>query len=183
MFSTRRRIALPLFAALMLGLLAIGVSACGSGNPREVEEGEVVKVGGLKYTVIFSRYLNENDNEDAAYLSGQEPPGENANYFGVFLQVQNTSHETKGLVDRLTITDAEDNVYNALPSESEFAFPLGGSVEENEQIPVLDSTAQMGAIQGSVAIFELPEEVSANRPLLLHIPGPPGESGVVKIDL
>jgi hypothetical protein len=183
MFSTHRRLALPLFAALMLGLLAIGVSACGSGNPREVEEGEVVKVGGLKYSVIFSRYLNESDQEDAAYLTGQEPPGEDSNYFGVFLLVQNTSHETKGLVDQLTITDAEDNVYKALSSESEFAFPLGGSVEENEQIPVLDSSAQMGAIQGSVAIFELPEEVSSNRPLLFHIPGPPGESGTVKLDL
>jgi hypothetical protein len=183
MLSTHRRIALPLFAALMLGLLAIGVSACGSGNPREVEEGEVVKVGGLKYTVIFSRYLNENDNEDAAYLTGQNPPGEDSNYFGVFLQVQNTSHETKGLVDRLTITDADDNVYDALPSESEFAFPFGGQVEENEQIPVLDSTAQMGAIQGAVAVFELPEAVSGQRPLLLHIPGPAGESGVVELDL
>ena len=48
---------------------------------------------------------------------------------------------------------------------------------------MLDSTAQSGPIQGSVAIFELPEEVSANRPLLLHIPGSLGESGVVKIDL
>jgi hypothetical protein len=183
MFSTHRRIALPLFAALMLGLLAIGVSACGSGNPREVEEGEVVKVGGLKYTVIFSRYLNENDNEDVAYLSGQQPLKEDSNFFGVFLQVQNTTHATIGLANRLTITDAEDNVYNALPSESEFAFPFGGHVEENEQIPVLDSTAQMGAIQGAVAIFELPEAVSGDRPLLLHIPGPLGESGVVEIDL
>jgi hypothetical protein len=183
MFSTHRRIALALFAALMLGLLAIGVSACGSGDPHEVEEGEVVKVGGLKYTVIFSRYLNENDNEDVAYLSGQQPPKEDSNFFGVFLQVQNNTHGTIGLANRLTITDAEDNVYNALPSESEFAFPFGGHVEENEQIPVLDSSAQMGAIQGSVAIFELPEEVSANRPLLLHIPGPLGESGVVKLDL
>ena len=60
----------PLLAALMLVLLAIGVSACGSGNPREVEEGEVVKVGKLKYTVIFSRYLNENDNEDVGLPEG-----------------------------------------------------------------------------------------------------------------
>jgi hypothetical protein len=183
MFSTHRRIALPLFAALMLGLLAIGVSACGSGNPREVEEGEVVKVGGLKYSVVFSRYLNENDNEDVAYLSGQQPLEEDSNFFGVFLEVKNTSHETKGLVSRLTITDAEDKAYNALPSESEFSFPFGGQLTENEQIPELDTSAQMGALQGSVAIFELPEEVSSNRPLLLHIPGPPGESGVVKLDL
>jgi hypothetical protein len=183
MISSHRRFALPLLVALMLGLLAIGVSACGSDNPREVEEGEVVKVGGLKYTVIFSRYLNENDNEDAAYLVGQQPLKEDSNYFGVFLQVQNHTEGTIGLTKRLTITDADGNVYNALPSESEFAFPFGAHVEENEQIPVEDSTAQMGAIQGSVAIFELPEEVSGNRPLLLHIPGPLGESGVVKLDL
>jgi len=183
MFSTHRRIALPLLVALMLGLLAIGVSACGSGDPRKVEEGEVVKVGGLKYSVIFSRYLNEHDNEDTAYLVGQQPLKKDSNYFGVFLLVQNTSHETKTLVDRLTITDADGNVYKALPSKSEFAFPFGGEVEENEQIPVLDSTAQQGAIQGSVAVFELPEEVSGNRPLILHIPGPPGESGSVQIDL
>jgi hypothetical protein len=183
MFSTHRRIALPLLVALMLGLLAVGVSACGSGDPRSVEEGEVVKVGGLKYTVIFSRYLNENDNEDAAYLVGQQPPKKDNNYFGVFLQVQNHTHGTLSLTKRLTITDADGNVYNALPSESEFAFPFGAHVEENEQIPVDDSTAQMGAIQGSVAIFELPEEVSGNRPLLLHIPGPLSESGVVELDL
>lgn len=183
MISTRRRIALPLLFALMLGLLAIGVSACGSGDPHQVEEGEVVKVNHLKYTVIFSRYLNEHDNEDSAYLVGQSPLKENSNFFGVFLLVQNNTHGTLGLADRLTITDADGNVYNALPSESEYAFPFSGHVEENEQIPVLDSTAQQGAIQGSVAIFELPEEVSGNRPLLLHIPGPHGESGVVKIDL
>jgi hypothetical protein len=183
MFSTHRRIALPLFVALMLGLLAIGVSACGSGDPHEVEEGEVVKVGGLKYTVIFSRYLNEHDAEDAAYLVGQQPLKEDSNYFGVFLTVQNHTSGTISLAKRLTITDADGNVYNALPSESEFAFPFGGHVTENEQIPEDDSTAQMGAIQGSVAIFELPESVSGARPLELHIPGPLSESGVVEIDL
>jgi hypothetical protein len=183
MTFTNRRIAMPLLAALILGLLAIGVSACGSGDPRNVEEGEVVKVSGLKYTVIFSRYLNEHDNEDSAYLVGQPPLKEDSNYFGVFLQVQNHTHGTISLAKRLTITDSDGNVYNALPSESEFAFPFGAHVEENEQIPVDDSTAQMGAIQGSVAIFELPEEDSGNRPLELHIPGPLDESGVVEIDL
>jgi hypothetical protein len=183
MFSTRRRLVLPLLAALFLGLLAIGVSACGSGDPSEVEEGEVVKVNGLKYSVIFSRYLNENDNEDAAYLVGQQPPQNAHNYFGVFLLVQNTTHETKGLVSELTITDSVGNKYAAEQSESEFAFPFGGQVTEQEQVPPLDSTAQSGPIQGSVAIFELPEEVSADRPLLLHIPGPGKEEGIVKIDL
>ena len=183
MLTDRRRFTTPLLAALMLVVLALGVTACGSGDPSEVEEGEVVKVGGLKYTVIFSRYLNENDAEDAAYLVGQQPLKEDSNYFGVFLTVQNHTSGTLSTTKRLTITDADGNVYNALPSESEFAFPFGGHVTENEQIPEDDSTAQMGAIQGSVAIFELPESVSGARPLELRIPGPLSESGVVEIDL
>ena len=183
MSSTRRRLVLPLFAALLLGLLAIGVSACGSSDSQEVEEGEVVTVNHLHYTVIFSRYLNEHDNEDMAYLKGLEPPQAENNYFGVFLEVKNSTHGTLGLVNSLTITDSIGNKYQALPNESEFAFPFGAHLTENEQIPELDTVAQSGPIQGAVAIFELPEEVSANRPLLLHIPGATGESGLVKIDL
>jgi hypothetical protein len=174
---------MPLLAALMLGLLAIGVSACGSGSPREVEEGEVVAVGGLKYTVIFSRYLNEHDNEDAAYLKGQEPVENDHNYFGVFLQVFNPNHSSFTVVPKLTITDAEGNRYVALNSESEYAFPFSSILEENEPIPANDSSAQSGPIQGAVAIFDLPEDVSSERPLLLHIPGAPGDAGTVKLDL
>jgi hypothetical protein len=183
MFTNRRRFTTPLLAALMLVVLALGVAACGSSDPREVEEGEVVKVNGLKYTVIFSRYLNPNDNEDAAYLKGLEPAQDEHNYFGVFVLVNNDTHETKGLVNELWITDAVHNKYEAIQNESEFAFPFGGQVTENEQSPALGTTAQSGPIQGSVVVFELPEEVSANRPLLLHIPGPGKEEGIVKLDL
>jgi hypothetical protein len=183
MFSTRRRFVTPLLAALMLGLLLIGVSACGSGNPREVEEGEVIKVGGLEYTVIFSRYLNENDNEDVAYLTGQEPIENEHEYFGVFLQVFNPNHSSFTVVPHLSITDAEGNRYTALKSESEYAFPFSAILEENEPIPTNDSSGQSGPIQGAVAIFNLPEDVSSNRPLLLHIPGAPGDAGTVKLDL
>jgi hypothetical protein len=180
---TRRRFVTPLFAALMLGLLLVGVTACGSGNPREVEEGEVVTVGKLKYTVVFSRYLNEHDNEDVAYLKGQPPVKEDSNYFGVFLKVFNPNHSSFTVVPALTITDAEGHRYKALESESEYAFPFSTILTENEPIPANDSSAQSGPIEGAVAIFELPEEVSAERPLLLHIPGPTGESGTVKLDL
>lgn len=183
MKTTRSRLVKPLLAALMLGLLLVGVTACGSGNPREVEEGEVVKVGGLEYTVVFSRYLNENDEEDVAYLKGQKPIADDHNYFGVFLQVFNPNHSSFTVVHDLTITDATGQRFKALPSESEYAFPFSSVLTENEPIPSNDSSAQSGPIRGAVAIFELPEEVSSNRPLLLHIPGAPGDSGTVKLDL
>ncbi len=183
MKTTRRRSVKTLLAALMLGLIVVGVTACGSGNPREVEEGEVVTVGKLEYTVIFSRYLNAADEEDAAYLKGQAPVKDDSNYFGVFLQVFNPNHSSFNVVPVLTITDAEGHRYKALQSESEYAFPFGSIITENEPIPANDSSAQSGPIRGSVAIFELPEEVSSERPLLLHIPGPTGENGTVKLDL
>lgn len=183
MKTTRRRFVMPLLAALMLGLVLVGVTACGSGNPREVEEGEVIKVGGLEYTVVFSRYLNEHDAEDVAYLKGQAPVKKEHNYFGVFLQVFNPNHSSFTVVPKLTITDAEGHSFEALESESEFAFPFSSILTENEPIPANDSSAQSGPIQGAVAIFELPEEVSSERPLLLHIPGSPSDSGIVKLDL
>jgi hypothetical protein len=181
--DTRRRFVLPLVAALALAILAIGVSACGSGDPSEVEEGEVVKVGGLKYTVVFSRYLNPNDNEDAAYLKGLDPAKKENNYFGVFLQVKNPNHETISATNEIWVTDSVDNKYAAIETESEYAFPFGEELTEQETIPVYDSTAESGPIQGSVIVFELPEEVSADRPLLLHIPGAGKEIGIVKLDL
>ena len=183
MFTDRRRLTMPLLAALMLAVLALGVTACGSGDPSEVEEGEVVKVGELKYTVVFSRYLNPSDNEDAAYLKGLEPAQKEKNYFGVFLQVKNTSHESIGVVNELWITDSIDNKYEPIEVESEYAFPFGDALTEQETIPAYDSTAEAGPIQGAVVVFELPEEVSANRPLLLHIPGAGKEIGIVKLDL
>jgi hypothetical protein len=84
----------------------------------------------------------------------------------------------------VTITDADDQEYEVVESESIFALPFGGEVEAEEQVPVLDSPAQQGPIEGLVAIFLLPEEASENRPLTLHIPGPEGEEGgEVTLDL
>jgi len=73
--TRHRRFLLPLLVALALASLAAGVSACGySSDSKSVVEGQTVSLGDLQYTVIFSRFLNPNDNEDAAYLVGQPPP-------------------------------------------------------------------------------------------------------------
>ncbi|HEU4705694.1 MAG TPA: hypothetical protein VFS64_00725 [Solirubrobacterales bacterium] len=181
--SPLRRILPPLLALLALLALGVGVSACGySSNSKDVVEGQSLQLGELKYNVTFSRYLNPNDSEDAAYLVGQEEPPKGESYFGIFFEVQNESDEPQTLPSTLTITDAEDNEYKVLPSESIFALPFEGEVEAEEQIPVLDSPPQQGPIEGSVAVFLLPEEASENRPLTLHIEGAE-EKGEVTLDL
>jgi hypothetical protein len=182
--SPNRRLVPTLLAALAFAALALGVGACGyESHETNVVEGEAVELGDLSFNVTFSRYLNPNDNEDSAYLVGQPPPPKGSNYFGVFFEVQNESDEPQTLPSTLTITDADETTYDVLPSESLYALEFGGEVEPQEQVPVLDSTAQLGAIEGSVAIFLLPEDVSANRPLTLHIPGADGESATVILDL
>ncbi len=178
-----RRMLPPLFALLALLALGVGVSACGySSDSKEVSEGESMQLGELTYNVTFSRYLNPNDTEDAAYLVGQEEPPKGETYFGVFFEVQNESDEPQTLPSTLKITDADDQEYGVIPSESIFALPFDGTVEPEEQIPVLDSPPQQGPIEGSVAIFLLPEEASENRPLTLHIEAA-GEKGEVTLDL
>lgn len=178
--ARHRRIALPLLAALAL---ALALAACGSSSDsKDVVEGEPVELGELQYNVVFSRFLNPNDNEDSAYLVGQPPAPPGSAYFGVFLEVQNESEEPQTLPDSLTIADADRETFEALPSESLYALPFGGEVESQEQIPILDSTPQQGPIEGSVVLFELPAQASENRPLVLSIPGPEGPA-TVTLDL
>ncbi len=174
-----RRIVLSLFAALALAATAFALSACGySSDSKDVPEGEPVKLGELQYNVVFSRFLNPNDNEDSAYLVGQPEPAKGHTYFGVFVEVQNKSEETQTLADRFTITDAGHETFDAIPSKSLYALPFGGEVESQEQIPILDSTPEQGPIEGSLVLFELPASASENRPLTLSIPGPEGPAAV-----
>lgn len=183
--SSPRRFFLPLLVVMAFAALAVGVSACGhESHELEVSEGHVFELGELEYVVTFSRYLNPNDNEDAAYLVGQEnPPPDGETYFGIFFEVQNDTGESHALPDTVWIMDADGQRYDVLPSESLYAFPFGGEVEEHEQIPVLDSTPDLGPIEGSLVTFLLPEEANENRPLILHVPGPDGEEAEVTLDL
>jgi len=181
--TRHRRTTLSLLAALLLAAMAVALSACGhSSDSKEVVEGEPVKLGELQYNVVFSRFLNPEDNEDAGYLVGQPQPPPGSAYFGVFLEVQNESEEPQTLASSFTITDADHETFDAIPSESLYALPFGGHVESQEQIPILDSTPQQGPIEGSLVLFELPASASENRPLTLEIPGPEGP-GEVSLDL
>lgn len=181
--ARRRTNTLPLLLALLLAATAFALSACGySSDSKDVSEGEPVELGGLKYNVIFSRYLNRHDNEDSAYLVGQPEPPEGHSYFGVFIEVQNKSEETQALADSFTITDAGQRTFEAIPSESLYAFPVGGQVTSQEQIPLVDSTPEQGPIEGSLLLFELPASASENRPLTLSIAGPDGPA-TVTLDL
>jgi hypothetical protein len=168
-----------LIAALALAAAALGVSGCGyESEHKDVVEGEPVELGDLTYNAVFSRFLNPDDTEDSEYLVGQPAPPPGSSYFGVFIEVQNETEESHRVADHFKIVDIDHQEFEALESESPYAFPMGAELEEHEQIPILDSTAQTGPIEGSVVLFLLPASAAENRPLLLEVPGEEGPAEI-----
>jgi hypothetical protein len=138
---------------------------------------------GPAVTLPASLAFLDGHPDASVVLVGQPEAPKGSSYFGVFFEVQNESDETKPLPKGFTIRDAENTPFQALASESLFAFPLSGEIEAEEQIPELSTPPQAGPIQGSVVLFLLTEEASQNRPLTLEIESPEGEKGEVKLDL
>lgn len=176
---TTRRLA-KILPALAVLALSLGLVACGSEeDDKEVREGIPVELGELEYNVLFSRFLNPDDVEDRDYLVGQPPPGADQAYLGVFVQiVNNDEDELHPIAADWVLSDDEGNEYRALPSESPYALRLGASVGPDDQVPALDSTPQVGPVEGSLVLFLLPDEITENRPIELTIPGEDGPATV-----
>lgn len=179
-----RRLArtLPALAGLAL---ALGFVACGVSNDEKtgLKEGEPVQLGDLQYSVQFSRFLNPNDVEDKEYLVGQPPPKPDQLYLGIFVQILNKSKTASVSIPAgWRITDTEHDSYLPLPSSSPYALPLGAPIGPEDQAPALDSTPQVGPIEGSMVLFAIPDAAIEDRPLILHIPGSGGPAEV-KLDI
>ncbi len=174
-----------LFAAAAVLVVAISMAACGSSseNLSNIAEGEPVKLGELEYNVLFSRFLNPKDVEDQEYLVGQPElkPGEL--YLGVFIQVKNKDADNAHpLPSAFVVNDTLGNTFPSLTSDSIYAMNLGDDIGAKDQIPALDSSAQVGPIQGSMVLFLVPDSANQNRPLRLLIPSE-GESARVSLDI
>ena len=97
-----------------------------------------------------------------------------AAYFGVFFEVQNESEEPQTAARLVHDRRRRPPALRVARERKPLRLPLGGEVEAQEQIPVLDSTPQQGPIEGSLVLFLLPASASENRPLTLEITGPDG---------
>ena len=180
--SRGRRFPVVLVAALASFLAVLALAACGE-EEKEVFEGEPVELGELEWNVLFSRFLNIDDVEDREYLVGLPEPPADAAYLGVFVEVANEDEDSAHtLPEVLTVTDTEHKAYESIPSESPYALRLGTEIGPEEQVPTVDSTAQVGPIKGSMILFLIPDEAAENRPLELEIPGQDGPA-TVELDL
>jgi hypothetical protein len=180
----------------MRRLAVIAVAAglfAGCGQEEFVHEapteGIYVDVGNLVYQIQMSRYLNPADIEDAEYLTGlpegvtPELPGDEV-WFGVWMRVKNYTDETLAPATQMSIVDTDENVFEPveLSEDNPFAYnpkPLG----PDRLIPIPDSAAASGPIQGSLILFRLPVDTLQNRPLKLEIEQAGAEPAEIDLDL
>ena len=98
--------------------------------------------------MIFSRFLNPNDNEDSAYLVGQPPPPKGSSYFGVFLEVQNKSEETQKLAESFDDQDADHETFDAIPTKASTPSPSAAKSNPRNRSRLRDSTPAAGPDRG-----------------------------------
>ncbi len=175
-----------LAATLCLALVAAIAGGCGNNtSDKSVTEGEPLELGDLSINVQLTRFLNPTDPEDRQYLVGEQvPPPAGKDYLGVFMQIHNGGDQAVALPGAadLKVIDTTGAAYAALPSDSDFALPLGTMLAGHATAPAPDSAAGSGPIQGSVVLFLVDQAASENRPLELNILAD-GEKGTVELDI
>jgi hypothetical protein len=173
-------------SALAFVLLALlGAVGCGFSPENEADEGVPIELDSLEINVQLTRFLNPTDPEDKSYLAGQTLPAPaGQSYLGVFLTMKNNGDEATRLpsADQMTVTDTTGAGYEAIPSSTPFAAPLGANLAGGDEIPNPDSSAESGPAQGSIVLFLVNKDVSENRPLKLEIEHE-GETGDVTLDI
>jgi hypothetical protein len=178
----------PVRLVLVLAALVLTAAGCGREEHRTTAETEGIylDIGGLRYQVQLSRYMNVADVEDRDYFAGLSDsiaqPAADETWFGVWVRVQNTSDEPQRSATVWEIHDTQDNIYRPVPLDSPFAF-RPGVVPPNSVVPLRDSAPGLGPVQGSLLLFKIRNESFQNRPLELVFGGSQGERGTYVLDV
>lgn len=171
--------------AFVLAFVLVGVAGCGSDEGKEADEGVPIKLGDLEINVQETRFLNPAQPDDSEYLEGQQlPTPAGKSYLGVFLTIENQADNAVRLPTnaQVSLTDTTGAAYESIPSHTPFAAPLGTELAGGADIPVPDTAAAAGPVQGALVLFLVDQAVNENRPLKLEIEHE-GETGEITLDI
>ncbi len=172
--------------ALILAAALVAVAGCGGEEEtHEAEEGVPIELGDLEFNVQLTRFLNPADPEDSEYLAGQQlPPPPTENYLAVFMTIENTRDEETRLPGegQMDIVDTTGAAFEAVPSETDYAVPLGATLPGDGEVPEPGSAGSTGPTEGAIVLFLVDKGVPENRPLELEIEHD-GETATVTLDI
>lgn len=171
-------------AALAVAAVAVGAAGCGEEDHHEVVEGEPIELGDLRLNVQLTRFLNPADRQDSEYLEGLPEPDPGTSYLGVFIEVENEGDDpvTLPTAEEMEVKDTTEEVYEPIETETVFGFSFGEELEPGDRVPLEDTAAAEGPIQGQVIIFLVDDDVAENRPLELELEAD-GEQGIIELDI
>jgi hypothetical protein len=170
---------------LLCALVVLGVAGCGNDLGKEADEGVPIQLGDLKFNVQETRSLNPSQADDKEYLEGQQlPPPHGKFYLGVFLTIENTGDNPVRVPTNadMSVVDTTGAAYESIPSDTDFAAPLGTTLAPGADIPAPGTAAANGPTQGALVLFLVDESLNENRPPKLEIDFQ-GETGEITLDL
>jgi hypothetical protein len=186
--------------AAVAALAAVALGACGEAHTRVTtgtyagESGKnapYLNVGPLVYQVQISRQLNPANPEDAAYLQGLTPAeaalGAGEEWFAVFLQVYNETHNAEQASGDITISDTQGNVYTALQpaTNNAYVYRGGTTVRSNGKLPEPGTVPYFAPAQGELLLYKIKVVSLDNRPIEIKIRNPrnPVETANAELDV
>ncbi len=171
--------------ALCLGASALVLASCGEHDSTHVTEAETLELGDVGYRVAITRFLNPQDIEDAQYLDGlPDEPGDNKAYLGVFLRILNegsAEYEVPSKGD-FTVMDTDGQEFSPIPQNTPFSLALGDRIPPDGELPLPDSAAGAGPIEGALLLFVVDTSIAENRPVELEIDSD-GNKGSIELDI
>ena len=174
-----------LLALVCLGAGSLIVSGCGMEEETHVTEAATLELGDIHYRVQITRFLNPQDVEDAEYLDGlPESLPRGKAYLGVFLKVQNEGSTpfTVPSKEDFTVKDTAGQTFSPIPQETPFSLVLGSTIPPDGELPLPDSAAGAGPIEGALLLFEVDTSIAENRPIELEIDSD-GRKGSIELDI
>jgi hypothetical protein len=163
---------------LLLTFIAFTIAACGGDAERapavEAQEGNEVTVAGVDYRVVLFRELNPQLVADRSLVKSIEP-GPGHGLYAVLLEACNHGEESRRATDAIRLEDAFGTAYQPLDKGLDSSLTYtAASLAPGECLPADDSVAKR-TFGGTAVVFELPYDITQNRPLVLRIAGPDGE--------
>ena len=174
-----------LAVVLVFALATLGVAGCGNSLGKEADEGIPIQLGDLKFNVQETRFLNPAQSDDKEYLAGQQLPTPKGKvYLGVFLTIHNSGDNPVRMPTnaQMTVVDTTGAAYQSIPSQTDFAAPLGTPLASGADIPAPGTAAANGPTQGALVLFLVDQNLSENRPPKLEI-NSSGETGEITLDI
>ncbi|MFT4050451.1 MAG: hypothetical protein QM648_11540 [Solirubrobacterales bacterium] len=168
-------------------MIAVSVSGCDKEvHALEAKEGTRVYLDDIFYQVQISRQLNPKDVEDSYYLQDQPAPAKGDAYFGVFMRVDNETHEGRVLpvgTNRMKIVTASGDEYEPLDVHAVGWGYAPSPIGKGAMLPVPNTPAYVGPIRGGLVLFRISQASLNNRPLELEIKGNNGKTGKITLDV